>query len=63
MLRRGCKELGKEKLDRGAVARGFVVAACFGEGYGRRFQRLDNEVLRIKGLKDDELQEMVKRYA
>ncbi|KAI1492302.1 hypothetical protein F5X96DRAFT_627598 [Biscogniauxia mediterranea] len=41
----------------------FIQATIFGEGYEAQHQKLDNELLGIKGLSDDEVQELVNKYA
>ena len=42
---------------------GFIHAAIFGEGYGSHFPKTDNELLGIKELSENELQELVKNVA
>ncbi|KAI1636145.1 NAD(P)-binding protein [Biscogniauxia mediterranea] len=40
-----------------------IKASVFGEGYGSHFQNLDNELLGIKGLTEDEVQDLVDAHA
>lgn len=37
--------------------------AVWGEGYGGRFEKLDNELLGIEGLSDAEVQDLVSSLA
>ena len=41
----------------------FLMNAIFREGYGGHFQKLDNELLGIKELKDGEVVEIIKDIA
>jgi hypothetical protein len=39
---------------------GYLFIANFGKGYGRHFQKLDNELLGIKEMTDEQIEEVVK---
>ncbi|KAL2016186.1 hypothetical protein VTK56DRAFT_4075 [Thermocarpiscus australiensis] len=56
-------ELKKERPDPNNFVMKFIHAAIWGEGYGAHFEKTDNELLGIKELTEDELQEIVGRYA
>ena len=53
-----------EERKKGSVSMfNFLIPAIFGEGYGSHFQKLNNELLGMKGLSDDEIQAVVDQYA
>lgn len=41
----------------------FIMASIWGEGFGCHFEKLDNDLLGIKQMSDDEVQELVNGYA
>jgi hypothetical protein len=61
------EKLSYEKLARGqtdmGVFVGFLLSAIFREGYGGHFQKLDNELFGIVGLKESDLVELIKEIA
>lgn len=59
----GWAELKKENPDMGKMFMSFVTAAIWGEGYGAKFEKTDNELLGIKELSKEELEAVVARYA
>jgi hypothetical protein len=63
LLAEGWAELNKDRPDPGKFVMKFVTAAIWGEGYGAHFEKTDNELLGIKELTEEELQELVNRYA
>ena len=63
LLAKAWEELKKEKPNPEVFVYNFIKAAIWGEGYGSHFQKLDNELLGIKGMSDDEVQALVNSYA
>lgn len=63
LLAEGWVEAKKEHPDHGKLIMFFASAAIWGEGYGARFEKTDNELLGIKELTEDEVQAIVSRYA
>lgn len=62
VVRKAWEELRKEKPDPEGFVFQFIKAAIWGEGYGGLFERLDNELLGIKGMGEGEVQELVKSF-
>ncbi|MCJ1426140.1 hypothetical protein MMC29_004042 [Sticta canariensis] len=52
-------ELKKDKPNPDNFVLNFIKASIWGEGYGSRFEKLDNELLGIEGKSDAELEELV----
>ncbi|KAI0834673.1 putative oxidoreductase CipA-like protein [Hypoxylon sp. FL0890] len=59
ILKEGLADLEKGEINRVA----FIATAIWGEGYGGRFQKVDNELLGIKELSDAELQDFIDTIA
>ncbi|CAJ2508898.1 Uu.00g139240.m01.CDS01 [Anthostomella pinea] len=59
LLDQGFAELKKDKPDPIISSRNFLIAAVFGEGYGSQFQKLDNDLLGLKGMDEAEVQAIV----
>ncbi|KAK0744486.1 hypothetical protein B0T21DRAFT_279900 [Apiosordaria backusii] len=55
-------EIKKENPDPEKFAERFITSVISGEGYGSLFEKNDNELLGIKELTQDEVEEVVKRY-
>lgn len=53
------EELKKESPNGYVVAFNFIKRSIFGEGYGGRFAKVDNELLGLKGMTDEELERLV----
>ncbi len=57
------EKFGYEQLNKGELGMAtwvaFIKRACFGEGYGGKFEKTDNEILGVKMLSDAELEEIV----
>ena len=62
LMRKAWEELRKEKPDPAGFVYQFIKAVIWGDGYGGRFEKLDNELLGVKGLSEREVQELVYRY-
>ncbi|KAK3988036.1 hypothetical protein QBC44DRAFT_382754 [Cladorrhinum sp. PSN332] len=62
LLAEAYEELKGENPDQGSWVLKFIVATVYGEGYGGLFEKVDNELLGIKGLSDEEVGEIVARY-
>lgn len=52
-------ELGKEKPDFRTAMVSFIVRAMYAEGYGGKFERVDNEMLGLGLIGDKEIEELV----
>ena len=63
LVKGGWEELKKENPNPDLFVYNFIFASVWGEGYGSHFEKLDNELLGIKGLSEAEVQELVNRYA
>ena len=63
LLAKAWEELKKEKPNPDAFVYNFIFASIWGEGYGSHFEKLDNDLLGVKELNDDELQEIISKYA
>lgn len=55
LLKKAYAALGTGQVDR----QGFIIAAIFGEGYGCRFEKVDNELLGVKEFSDADIQNVV----
>lgn len=55
-------EINKENPDPEKFAVKFITSAIAGEGYGSLFEKNDNELLGIKELSREEVEEVVKKY-
>lgn len=55
-------ELKKENPNPAIFAIKFLHSAIFGEGFGSKFEELDNDLLGVKQLSQAELEELVARY-
>ncbi|KAK4198769.1 hypothetical protein QBC40DRAFT_330464 [Triangularia verruculosa] len=55
-------EIKKENPDPANFAVKFITAVIAGEGYGSLFEKTDNELLGIKELTREEVEEVIKRY-
>lgn len=63
MLEGAWAELKKEKPDPGNFVQPFLAAGIWGEGYGCHFEKTDNELLGIREMTDDDVQQLVNRLA
>ncbi|KAI0467966.1 NAD(P)-binding protein [Xylaria cf. heliscus] len=62
-VNRGWEELRKPQPDPAKFARNFISAAIWGEGYGAKFEKLDNELLGIKELSEGDIETLIKESA
>lgn len=58
----GWAELKKENPNPQVFAMKFISASIWGEGYGTPFPKLDNELLGIKELSEDQIQDLVNSF-
>ena len=63
MLQQAWAELKKDKPDPNVFVYGFLKASTWGEGHGSHFESPDNELLGIKEMSDDEVQNLVNSLA
>ncbi|PSR84010.1 hypothetical protein BD289DRAFT_268725 [Coniella lustricola] len=62
VLAQGWEELKKPNPDPNVFAIKFITAAIWGDGTGSHFSKLDNDLLGIKELSTEELEQIVARY-
>lgn len=55
-------EINKENFDFEKFVVKFIIFVIVGEGYGSLFEKNDNELLGIKELSWEEVEEVVKKY-
>lgn len=63
VLEQAWTELQKDKPDPDKFVLGFIQASIWGEGYGSRFEKLDNELLGIDEMSEAEVEELVNGLA
>ncbi len=63
LVEQGWAELKKDKPNPAVFAVKFIVASICGEGYGTRFEKLDNELLGLEQMSDAEVQNLVNSLA
>ncbi len=63
LVEQGWAELKKDKPNPAVFAVKFIVASICGEGYGSRFEKLDNELLGLEQMSDAEVQSLVNSLA
>ncbi|RWA07672.1 hypothetical protein EKO27_g7446 [Xylaria grammica] len=57
------EELRKPQPNPAKFVTNFIMAAIWGEGYGSRFEKLDNELLGIEEMKEEDLLALVTKLA
>lgn len=63
LVKAAYEELGKPNPNHEIFVYNFIFASIWGEGYGGHFEKLDNELLGVKGLSDGEVQDLVNGFA
>ncbi|KAI0198431.1 NAD(P)-binding protein [Astrocystis sublimbata] len=62
-LDKAWEELRKPQPNPAIFVMNFIAAAIWGEGYGSKFDKLDNELFGIKGMSEDDIEVMIKDLA
>ncbi|KAI1749144.1 NAD(P)-binding protein [Xylaria castorea] len=62
-VNKGWEELRKPQPDPAKFVFNFISAAIWGEGYGARFDKLDNELLGIKEMNEKDIERLIKEAA
>lgn len=63
MLNEAWAELKKDQPDPSKFVMHFIKATIVGEGFGGQFQKLDNDLLGVSGMREEEVQELINRLA
>lgn len=62
-VNKGWEELKKPQPDPAKFARNFIMASIWGEGYGSKFEKLDNELLGIEEMNEEDIENLIKQLA
>ncbi|RYC65193.1 hypothetical protein CHU98_g1024 [Xylaria longipes] len=62
-VNKGWEELRKPQPDPAKFVMNLISAAIYGEGYGAKFEKLDNELLGIKEMNEEDIEDLIRELA